>query len=69
MVTLKQYADMVGFDKNIEPKTLQEIQNYVEDVHEVTLWDYSLEEADYCIEEDRNVILVQTDFGLRLCEI
>ena len=33
------------------------------------LWDYPLEEADYCKEEDRKVVLVNTDFGLRLCEI
>jgi len=68
-ITLKEYADLVEFDKNIEPKTLQEIQDYVEEHHEVTLWDYPLDELDYCKEEDRNVILVETDFGLRFCEI
>ena len=68
-ITLKEYADLVGVDKNIEPKTLQEIQDYVEEHHEVTLWDYPLDELDYCKEEDMNVILVETDFGLRFCEI
>lgn len=68
-ISLKEYADLVGFDKEVEPKTLQEIQDYVEEVHDVTLWDYPLEEENYCKEEDRNVVLVETDFGLRLCEI
>jgi len=66
-LTLKQYSKRVGCKKDF--KTLQEIQEYVEEYHDCTLWDYPIEEADYCKEEDRNVVLVETDFGLRLCEI
>ena len=67
-LSLKEYADLVGFDKDIEPTTLEQIQEYVEEVHEVSLWDYPLDELEYCQEEDINVVLVETDFGLRLCE-
>lgn len=67
IISLEQYSEMVGCKENF--KTLQEIQDYVEEVHDVTLWDYPLEEENYCKEEDRNVVLVETDFGLRLCEI
>lgn len=68
-ISLKEYADLVGFDKEIEPKTLQEIQDYVEENHDVCLWDYPLGERIYCQEEDKRVVLVETDFGLRYCEI
>ena len=68
-ISLKEYADLVGFDKDIEPTTLEQIQEYVEEVHDVSLWDYPLDELEYCQEEERNVVLVETDFGLRLCEI
>ena len=66
-ISLKEYGRRVGCKENF--KTLQEIQDYVEEYHDCTLWDYPLEEADYCKEEDRKVVLVNTDFGLRLCEI
>jgi hypothetical protein len=67
-ISLQDYAKKVGY-KGKYPTTLQEIQDYVEDYHDCTLWDYPLEELEYCKEEDKNVILVETDFGLRLCEI
>lgn len=65
-ITLEQYAKVVGSPPF---KTLQEVQDFVEENHECTLWDYPLEEKEYCEEENRNVVLVETDFGLRLCEI
>ena len=67
-LSLKEYGDLVGFPKNRNPRTLQEIQDYCEEMQETTLWDYPLEELRYCIEEDRKVVIVETDFGLRLCE-
>ena len=67
-ISLQDYAKKVGY-KGKYPTTLQKIQDYVEDYHDCTLWDYPLEELEYCQEEDKNVILVETDFGLRLCEI
>ena len=67
-ISLQDYAKIVGY-KGSYPTTLEQIQDYVEEHHDCTLWDYPLEEADYCKEEDRKVVLVNTDFGLRLCEI
>lgn len=67
ITSLQEYGKIVGCKEDF--KTLQEIQDYVEENHEVTLWDYPLEEEQYCKEEDRNVVLVNTDFGLRFCEI
>jgi membrane-anchored protein YejM (alkaline phosphatase superfamily) len=67
-ISLQEYAKRLGLkDENIN--SLSAIQEYVEEYHDCTLWDYPLEELEYCKEEDKNVILVETDFGLRLCEI
>jgi hypothetical protein len=68
VITLEEYANIVGYKGDI-PKTLEQIQEYAEDNLYWTIWDYPLDELEYCIEEDRSVVLVKTDFGLRLCEI
>ncbi len=67
-ISLQDYAKKVGY-KGKYPTTLEQVQEYAEDFLDCTLWDYPLEELEYCKEEDKNVILVETDFGLRLCEI
>jgi hypothetical protein len=65
-LTLAEYAKLVGY--NGVPTTLEQIQDYLEEI-ECDLWDYPLAELEYCIREDRSVVLVNTEFGLRLCEI
>ena len=67
-ISLQDYAKIVGY-KGSYPTTLEQIQDFVENELDCMLWDYPLEEADYCKEEDRKVVLVNTDFGLRFCEI
>ena len=67
-ITLQDYAKIVGY-KGSYPTTLEQIQDFAENELDCTLWDYPLEEEEYCKEEDRKVVLVETDFGLRLCEI
>lgn len=67
-ISLQEYARVVGYQGET-PTTLEQIQEYVEEYLDCTLWDYPLEELQYCQEEDREVVLVETDFGLRLCEI
>lgn len=67
-ISLKEYARVVGYQGET-PTTLEQIQDYAEEYLDCTLWDYPLEELQYCQEEDREVVLVETDFGLRLCEI
>ena len=66
-ISVQDYANLIGY-KGQNP-TLEKIQEFAEDELDWTIWDYPLEEADYCKEEDRKVVLVNTDFGLRLCEI
>ena len=68
VITLEEYANIVGYKGDI-PKTLEQIQEYAEDALDLTIWDYPLDELEYCIEEDRSVVLVKTDLGMRLCEI
>ena len=63
ILTLKEYSDLIGYD--MEAKTLEEIQDFAEVQLDVTLWDYPLEEKE---DINSKVVLVQTDFGLRLCE-
>lgn len=58
-ISLQEYGRKVGCKENFT--TLQEIQDYVEEHSECTLWDYPLEEYQYCQEEGRNVILVESD--------
>jgi hypothetical protein len=66
-ITLKDYAKIIGFEGEV--KSLQEIQDYCENEYDLTLWDYSTDELTYCIEEDRNVILVEVlEDEYRLCE-
>ncbi len=67
MTTIEKYSEIIGY-KGKNP-TLEEIQNFAENELDWTIWDYPLEEADYCMEEGINVIVVETEFGLRLCEI
>ena len=68
VITLEEYANIVGYKGDI-PKTLEQIQEYAEDALDWTIWDYPLDELEYCIEEDRSVVIVKTDLGMRLCEI
>ena len=66
-ISIQDYANLIGYKgQNL---TLEKIQEFAEDELDWTIWDYPLEEADYCKEEDIKVVLVNTDFGLRLCEI
>ncbi len=67
IISLKEYGRRVGCKKEFE--TLQEIQDYVYEHHDWTLWDYPLEELEHTEENCEATILVETDFGLRICEI
>jgi hypothetical protein len=72
-ISLQEYAKRLGFEDNI-PTTLQEIQDYMEEHLDWTLWDYPVEEYEYALNEVHNgdkdeLVLVETDFGLRICEI
>ena len=71
-ISLQEYGRRVGCKENF--KTLQEIQDYVEEHHDCTLWDYPIEEYDYILNEVKDgntdeLVLVETDFGIRICEV
>lgn len=72
-ISLKEYGRRVGCNEDF--KTLQEIQDYVEEHHDCTVWDYPLEEYDYVLKEVKDncadeLVLVDTEqFGIRVCEL
>jgi hypothetical protein len=50
--------------------TVVEVQNYASEHFGVTLFDYPVEELEYVITEvNESLCLVQTEYGLRICEI
>lgn len=62
-ISIQDYANLIGYKG--ENPTLEKIQEFAEDCLEWTIWDYPLEEKE---DINSKVVLVQTDFGLRLCE-
>ena len=73
VISLEEYAKRLGIKDNI-PTTLQEIQEYIEEHLDWTIWDYPLEEYDYALNEVHNgdkyeLVLVDTDFVVIVCEI
>lgn len=63
--TLKEYCRLIGSRAN--PKKLEDIAEYL---NENDLWDYPLEELRYCIDENKNVVVVQVaENEYRLCEV
>ena len=69
--TLKEYAELVHYAPAVtEDTTLSNVQDYFEEDGVATFWDYPLTELQYCIEEDRNVVVVQVaENEYRLCEV
>ncbi len=72
-ISLQEYAKRIGY---IETKnlTLEDIQEFAEEVLDWTIWDYPIEELDYVINEvhegnTNELVYVETDFGLRICEL
>lgn len=66
-ISLKEYGRRVGCNEDF--KTLQEIQDYVEERYNCTVWDYPLTELEYTQENCEATILVETEFGIRICEV
>ena len=66
-ISLKEYGKRVGCKKDF--KTLHEIQDYVQEHYDCSLWDYPSEELEYTKENCEATILVRTDFGIRICEV
>lgn len=65
--SLKKYANKVGYPHYRKETTLKEIQDYFEEFD--SLWDYPLIELEHILENSINVVIVNTDIGIRLCEV
>ena len=73
-ISLEKYAKRVGFEGFNKETTLEDIQEFAEEILEVTLWDYPTEELDYVINDVKGgsieeLVYVETKFGLRICEL
>jgi len=67
ILSIEEYSTIVGAPKM---DTVVEVQNYASEHFDLTLFDYSIEELEYVITEvNENLCLVQTEYGLRICEI
>ena len=67
VISLQEYGKRIGCKEDY--KTLQEIQDRMQDEYDCTLWDYPLEELEHTKENCEATILVETDFGIRICEV
>ena len=72
IISIQQYANLVGYKK--DNPTLKNIQDFAENELDRTLWDYPIEEYDYALNEVHDgekdeLVLVSTEFGVRVCEI
>ena len=71
-ISIKDYAKIIGFKD--EKPTIETIQKYAQEYLDFTIWDYPLEEYDYVLNEvhegnKEELVLVDTNFGIRVCEI
>ena len=72
-ISLQEYAKRIGYTetKNL---SLEDIQEFAEEILDWTIWDYPIEELDYVVNEVHEgntdeLVYVETDFGLRICEL
>ena len=71
-ISIQDYANLIGYKG--ENPTLEDIQNFAETELDWIIWDYPLEEYDYVLKEVKDniedeIVLVNTEFGIRVCEI
>jgi hypothetical protein len=72
-ISLQEYAKRIGYEETKNLK-LEDIQEFAEEILDVTLWDYPIDELDYVINEVKGgsieeLVYVETEFGIRICEI
>ena len=71
-ISIQDYANIIAY-KGQNP-TLEKIQEFAQEYLDFTIWDYPLEEYDYVLNEvhegnKEELVLVDTNFGIRVCEI
>ena len=66
VISTRDYLECyLNLPKPIDELTLSELENM-----ELPQWNYPLDEIEYCIENNINVVLVQfTDGEVRFCEV
>ena len=71
-ISIKEYAKIIGFEG--DNPTIETIQDYAQEYLDFTIWDYPFEEYDYVLNEvhegnKEELVLVATEFGIRVCEV
>lgn len=71
-ISIQDYANLIGYKG--DDATLEEIQEFAENVLDITLWDYSLEKLQNILDEieetRKKFVFVYTEqYGTRICEI
>jgi hypothetical protein len=68
LLSINEYANKVKC--TLSNPTLEEIQNFVEENYEESIWDYSLEELEYVLNEvNENICFVKVGNEIRICEL
>ena len=72
-ISLQEYAKRIGYTE-IKNLSLEDIQEFSEEILDCTIWDYPIEELDYVVNEvhegnKNELVYVVTNFGLRICEL
>lgn len=70
-ISIQEYANLIGY-KGKKP-TLEKIQEFAEEELDLAIWDYPLEEYEYALNtvhkgKIEELVIVETEFGIRVCE-
>jgi hypothetical protein len=73
-ISLEEYAKRIGFEDFNEETTLKDIQEYSQEEFDHDVWDYPIDELDHVLNEVHEgcadkLVYVETEFGLRICEL
>ena len=70
-ISIQEYANLIGYKG--ENPTLEKIQEFAENELDLSFWDYPLEELEDILnnveETKKKFVFVDTEFGVRICEI
>ena len=73
-ISLEEYAKRIGFEDFNEETTLEDIQEFAEEELDWSIWDYPIDELEHVLNEVHEgcvdeLVYVETEFGLRICEL
>jgi hypothetical protein len=68
ILSINEYAKKVKCI--LSNPTLEEIQDFVEENYDISIWDYPIDELEYVLNEvNTNVCFVKVDDEIRICEL